>query len=53
MQITFSEESYRECSYVCLIVCDPGTSTVRRLRNGLGCRATEHTKRCIWRLQIL
>jgi hypothetical protein len=43
--ITFLEESYRVCSCVCLIVCDPETSAVRRFRTGLGCRATAINKK--------
>jgi hypothetical protein len=39
--ITRSEESYRVCVCVCLIVCDVETSTMRRPRSELGCCATE------------
>ena len=38
--ITRSEESYRVCASVCLIVCDLYVSTMRRPRPDLGCCPT-------------
>jgi len=39
--ITHSEESYRVCVCVCLIVCDLETSALKRPGQDLDCHTTE------------